>query len=135
MRVQWFATAALALPMWAAPDMPKGIFRGKMLTYEGSPTAGTLIAKNTAGDAYGCRYDSKTYFEDQHRRTSPAKLQPGDPLEIMTDHLPGSRDCYVRIVWVVYPQPPPSRARQAVLVRDPPKGGETMSGMIIRVAA
>jgi len=122
-------------------DMPKGIFRGSMVSFEGSVNAGVLLARNSGGDVYGCGYDSKTLFEDDHHKTSVAKLLPGDPLEILADHKPGSRVCYLRLLTVVQPTPVRSPRRQvtapptkaAVILQ--PKGNLTISGIVIRLDA
>ncbi len=118
-------------------DMPKGIFHGSMVSFEGSVNTGLLLARNSAGDVYACGYDSLTYFEDDHHKTSVAKLEPGDPLEILTDHKPGTRVCYVRMVQVVPPPPPRSPRREVAVptqqVATPLKGDRTVSGMVIRL--
>jgi hypothetical protein len=118
-------------------DMPKGIFHGAMVSFEGSVNAGLLLARNSVGDVYACGYDANTYFEDDHHKTSVAKLEPGDPLEILTDHKPGTRVCYVRLVQVVPPPPPRSPRREVAApaqpVTAPLKGDRTVSGMVIRL--
>ena len=70
-----------------------------------------LLARNNAGVVEGCGYDSLSILELSRQRVTVAKLEPGDPLEIITDHKPGSRDCYIRMLQVIPPAPPPSRAR------------------------
>jgi len=117
--------------------MRKGIFRGRMVGFEGSVNAGVLLARNAEGDVYGCGYDSRSYFEYQHRKTSVAKLEPGDPLEILTDHKPGSVVCYVRMAEVVPPPPLRPARKDAAVPTKPvialPKGDRTISGMVIRL--
>jgi hypothetical protein len=64
-----------------------------------------------------------------------AKLEAGDPLEIITDHKPGSLDCYIRMLQVVPPGPPPTRVNALAATRstfDLPRGDRTISGVIIR---
>jgi len=132
-------TRLIAIPMlaasvcWAA-DMPKGLFRGHMVSWEGSPTKGVLLARNNAGTVEGCGYDALSILELSRRRITVAKLEPGDPLEIITDHKPGSRDCYIRMLQVIPPGPPPSRVN-AVAKRpalELPRGDRTIAGVIIR---
>jgi len=127
----------LAVSVSTAADMPKGIFHGTMVAYEGSANAGVLLARNADGDVYGCGYDPQSYFEDDHHKTSVAKLEPGLPIEILTDHKPGSRVCYLRILHVV-PPPAPRSPRKEVLtparaVIAPPKGDRTVSGVVVRL--
>lgn len=135
MRVSILIAAALVcVPLASSADMPKGLFRGRMVSWEGSATRGVLLASNTAGDVQGCGYDSLSYLELSHQRITVAKLEAGDPLEIITDHKPGSRDCYIRMLQVVPPAPPPSRIKPAVRrpAIAPPQGDRTISGVVIR---
>jgi hypothetical protein len=129
------AIAVVAAPLCAPADMPKGLFRGQMVSWEGSPTKGMLLARNIAGTVEGCGYDSLSILELSRRRVTVAKLQPGDPVEIITDHQPGSRDCYIRLLQVVPPGPPPARVNAVAAKRpafDLPRGDRTVSGVIVR---
>ncbi len=106
-----------------------------MVSWEGSATRGILLASNSAGAIEGCGYDSMSYLELSRQRITVAKLEPGDPLEIITDHKPGSRDCYIRMLQVVPPAPSASRIKPVVVKRptfDLPRGDRTISGVIIR---
>ena len=135
MRLSGMIAILLAVaPLCAPADMPKGLFRGKMVSWEGSPAKGILLARNGAGAVEGCGYDSLSILELSRQRVSVAKLEPGDPVEIITDHKPGSRDCYIRMLQVIPPGPPPGRAN-AVARRpaiEPPHGDRTVSGVVIR---
>ena len=131
----WIATVWIAAPLCLPADMQKGLFRGKMVSWEGSATKGILLASNTAGTIEGCGYDSMSYLELSRQRITVAKLEPGDPIEIITDHKPGSRDCYIRMLQVVPPALPGSRIKPVVAKRpafDVPRGDRTISGVIIR---
>jgi len=97
------AVALVAAPLGKSADMAKGMFHGSMVSWEGSLTKGVLLARNSAGTVEGCGYDSLSYLELSRRRITIAKLEPGDPLEILTDHKPGSRDCYIRMLQVIPP--------------------------------
>jgi hypothetical protein len=139
MRLASVIAAALMTASLGRPaDMAKGIFRGHMVSWEGSLTKGVLLARNSAGTLEGCGYDSLSYLELSRNRITVAKLEPGDPLEILADHKPGSRDCYIRMLQVVPPAPPPNRVNPRVNpeVRRPafelPRGDRTISGVIIR---
>jgi len=129
------AIAVVTAPLCAPADMPKGLFHGQMVSWEGSPTKGILLARNTAGTVEGCGYDALSIVELSRQRITVAKLEPGDPVEIITDHKPGSRDCYIRMLEVVPPGPPPNRVT-AVAAKRPafelPRGDRTVSGVIIR---
>ncbi len=109
MRLTRMIAIAVALaPLCAPADMPKGLFRGQMVSWEGSPAKGVLLARNASGIVEGCGYDSMSFLELSRQRITVAKLEPGDPLEIITDHKPGSRDCYIRMLQVI----PPGAASQ-----------------------
>jgi hypothetical protein len=127
--------AALTAPLCVSADMPKGLFHGHMVSWEGSPTKGILLATNNAGVVEGCGYDAMSILQLSRERVTVAKLEAGDPIEIITDHKPGSRDCYIRMLEVVPPAPPPSRVKP-VAARQPafelPHGDRTISGVIIR---
>jgi hypothetical protein len=129
------AIAAALAPLCAPADMPKGLFRGQMVSWEGSPAKGILLARNASGIVEGCGYDSLSFLELSRQRVTVARLEPGDPLEIITDHKPGSRDCYIRMLQVIPPGPPPSRAKPSAAFRptlDLPHGDRTISGIIIQ---
>jgi len=129
------AIAVAAAPLGMPADMAKGLFHGSMVSWEGSLTKGVLLARNNTGTVEGCGYDSLSYLELSRNRITVAKLEPGDPLEILTDHKPGSRDCYIRMLQVIPPGPPPSRATPSPAIKRPaferPRGDRTVSGVII----
>jgi hypothetical protein len=136
MRLSCMIAVALTTASPGMPaDMAKGLFRGSMVSWEGSLAKGVLLARNSAGTVEGCGYDSLSYLELSRRRITIAKLEPGDPLEILTDHKPGSRDCYIRMLQVIPPGPPPSRAIVRPVVTRPsferPRGDRTVSGVIL----
>jgi|SRR5665213_738610 len=129
------AIAMLAAPLCVPADMPRGLFHGHMVSWEGSPTKGVLLARSAAGIVEGCGYDALSILQLSRQRVTVAKLEPGDPLEIITDHKPGSRDCYIRMLDVVPPAPPPGRVKPVAAARpifDLPHGDRTISGVIIR---
>ena len=129
------AIAVTLASLCAAADMPKGLFHGQMVSWEGSPTKGVLLARSAAGIVEGCGYDALSIVELSRQRITVAKLEPGDPIEIITDHKPGSRDCYIRMLDVIPPAPPPSRVKPIAATRpafDLPHGDRTISGVIIR---
>jgi len=136
MRLLGMSALALAgASLCAAADMPKGLFHGHMVSWEGSPLKGVLLARSTAGIVEGCGYDALSIVQLSRQRITVAKLEPGDPIEIITDHKPGSRDCYIRMLDVVPPAPPPTRVKPVSATRptfDLPHGDRTISGVIIR---
>jgi hypothetical protein len=81
-----------------------------------------------------CGYDALSILELSRQRVTVAKLEAGDPLEIIADHKPGSRDCYIRMLQVVPPAPPPGRVNAAVKrpALEAYHGDRTVSGVIVR---
>ncbi|MBZ5674201.1 MAG: hypothetical protein LAP61_08155 [Acidobacteriia bacterium] len=139
MRLLGMSALALAgASLCAAADMPKGLFHGQMVSWEGSPLKGVLLARSAAGIVEGCAYDALSIVQLSRQRITVAKLEPGDPIEIITDHKPGSRDCYIRMLDVVPPAPPSTRVKPVApgtKTRPPfdlPHGDRTISGVIIR---
>jgi len=133
--LRMIAIAAVPASLCPAADMPRGMFHGQMVSWEGSPTKGVLLARTAAGIVEGCGYDALSILELSRQRVTVAKLEAGDPLEIITDHKPGSRDCYIRMLQVVPPGLPPTRVPASVAARpafDLPHGDRTFSGVIIR---
>jgi hypothetical protein len=133
--LRMIAIAVATASLCAAVDMPKGLFHGQMVSWEGSPLKGVLVARSNAGIVEGCGYDSMSIVQLSRQRITVAKLEPGDPVEIITDHKPGSRDCYIRMLQVIPPGPPPTRLAAAAAARptfDLPHGDRTISGVIIR---
>jgi hypothetical protein len=129
------ATAVLTAALCTPADMPRGLFHGRMVSWEGSLTKGVLLASNNAGTVEACGYDALSILELSRQRVTVAKLEAGDPLEIITDHKPGSRDCYIRMLQVIPPAPPPSRVKPLAAARptfDLPHGDRTVSGVIVR---
>lgn len=129
------AIMVAAAPWCVSADMPKGLFHGQMVSWEGSQTKGILLARTSAGVLEGCGYDALSILRLSRQRITVSKLEPGDPVEIITDHKPGSRDCYIRMLEVVPPAAPVIRPKPAVALRptfDLPHGDRTISGVIVR---
>lgn len=136
--LRMIAIPLVTAPLCAPADMPRGMFHGQMVSWEGSTTKGVLLARTAAGIVEGCGYDALSIIELSRQRITVANLQAGDPVEIITDHKPGSRDCYIRMLDVVPPAPPPSRVKPVAAARptfDLPRGDRTISGVVIRCDA
>jgi hypothetical protein len=127
----------LCAALTAAPDMPSGIFRGSLEALEGTPAGGQITARAPDDTVASCTYDARTYFERDKVRVNSARLQPGDPIEVLADRRPGSRICYARTVHVVAPPlsapalrlQERNKRRSAVLL---PRGDLTLAGLVIR---
>lgn len=131
---------ALAVPLLAQTEMPAGIFRGAMMTWQGSAAASDLTIRDAQGTDLVCHLDAHSYVEREHRRIGFGSLTQGERLEILADHKPGSRACYARTVQVIDPAAERARlARKAVSpVRSlifTPTGDRTLAGMVLRLTS
>jgi len=79
--------------------MQPGVVHGKLVSWTGAPRAGEILIGSSEGVS-SCAFDSRTYFEREHRMIAVTGLSAGDPLEIVADRRPGSSACYARTVHV-----------------------------------
>jgi hypothetical protein len=122
-------------------DAPIGILRGDLVNWTGRSDAGMLLVTNTSG-VYRCGFDSKTYMEREGQRAAVGAFSPGDRVEIVADHRPGSDACYARTVHSVdRPIVRMIPGRRPPLVRGPsptetwaPRGDMTFSGLVVTVS-
>jgi len=98
----------LAIALAAQTQAPIGIIRGTLL--ECDAAAGELRIRTADNRVYRLAFDRKTYFEREQIRTTAAHLNKGDPLDIVSDQVPGHELRYARTVHVV---------EQQAKVRDP----------------
>ena len=129
--------AALAL----AAEMSNGYFRGKMVSFDGSPTKGVLSARGADGNVSTCGFDSKSYLEFEKRRVTVDQLREGDPLEVLVYRHAGETACYILSLQVV-PPPPVVRPNRRVDVtpvkpiRPVPvrHGNQNVAGVVVQVS-
>jgi hypothetical protein len=81
--------------------MPIGLVHGTLVSWTGSARAGELSISNSDHGVSSCLFDLRTYFEREHQTVAVTSLAPGDPVEVLADHRPGSSNCYARTVHVV----------------------------------
>ena len=129
------AIAVAIAPLCAPADMPKGLFHGHMVSWEGSPAKGVLLARNNAGVVQGCGYDSLSisgaFPPARHRGETRAGRSPGD------HHRPQAR-----LAGLLHPHAAGDSAGSSSQPReacgrhapdfDLPHGDRTVSGVIIR---
>ena len=134
----WTAFAAIA-PLSTAAEMPVGFFRGSFASFQGTAASGVFEASNEQGTTESCGYDSRSYFERAHERVTLAKLAPGDPIEVLADHKPGSKTCYARIVHVldirpaILPRPPRPVPPASIPLSGPlARGDRSVAGLVMR---
>lgn len=130
----WILAVACAPQMCMAEGMPPGYFRGTMVSFDGTPAFGTLVARASGGDLFDCSYDGKTYVELEKRRVTPAKLVAGDRLEVLVDRSGRERSCYIRILHVLPPEPlrPVRPPAPKPVARLQPMTTTTLSGVVIK---
>ncbi|MEO8098372.1 MAG: hypothetical protein ABI811_11785 [Acidobacteriota bacterium] len=123
----------------AGEKMPRGFFRGTVLSWEGTPALGVLTARAADGMLFDCGYDSKSYLELERQRVTVAKLREGDRVEILADRQPGQTACYVRTLEVLtLPAPRSARRPEPTKASAAPKpailrhGNQTIAGLVTR---
>jgi len=132
----WFA---IALP--AQQPTPVGLIRGQLLECDPAGSEGELSIRASTNQVYRFRYDSKTYFEIENRRTTADGLRKGDPIEVLADRVAGLNLSYARTVHVLEPvrkqRPTFSlgryRAYRSALEPLLPSGDLTFSGVVQRL--
>jgi hypothetical protein len=128
--------AVRAMGQTPPAEMPVGIFRGTLLLWTGTASAGELTVRRADSAVFSCHYDSHSLVEADNRPVGIAGLTTGDPLRILTDHKPGSPMCYARAVEVVNPEIKPLRAKAVSVATSAsdflPRGDRTLAGVILR---
>jgi hypothetical protein len=132
--------AAPALVAWGV-EMPTGYFRGTMLGWEGTPTAGVLSATGKNGEISTCHYDTKSFIQLDHWHVKIDKLQKGDLIKILADRKIGEQTCYVLSLEVEDPPKPvpqipgrrPSQAK-AVKPNSIRHGNKNVAGVVTAIA-
>jgi hypothetical protein len=137
--MQCYWLLALLAPLGAASEMPSGIFHGKLTALDGTAAAGEFSAQDADGASFSCGYDARSYFELNKARVPATNMQPGDPLEVLADRKPGTRNCYARIVHITLTvsgtrhrvvQPPARPARASEFL--PQRGDRNLAGIVVR---
>jgi hypothetical protein len=107
------------------------IVSGTLILAEG----GVLEVKRATGSAVRCGFDTHTWIEQDRKRLSLTALEPGVPVEILTDLRAGR--CYTRTVRIV-PAGTPLNARRpmtpvrSIIENIYPRGNLTFGGVVIR---
>lgn len=124
------AFAALLLCTCAvAQDLP--VVRGVLLRRDLGLSTGTLTLRDSHNLVLRYRYDSHTYIERDNRSVEAAALRPGDPVEVVSEDVPGAEMRAARSVHVL--SGAPVDRHPIPKQPDAPSGGLEFSGLILRV--
>ena len=112
-----------AATAFAQNDAPPGLLHSRFLGWSGTPRAGKVLFRDAQNHVFSCFFDQKTYIERSNQRVTFATADPGDRLELVTDHLTG---CYLRMAQIVDKPMVPVK-----LVRPAPT--MSVAGIVVRV--
>jgi hypothetical protein len=114
--------------------------RGVFQDWIGAEENGTFRFHTADLQEYQCRFTSKTYFEQDHRRTYVTGIAKGQNLEILSERTAEPPRCRALIVRVVadlkqYPSRPHSHAHSAYSPTESfaPRGNLLFTGIVLRV--
>ena len=113
-------------------DVSPGLVRGTLLQAE----AGFVMIRQPAGTVVRCGFDSHTWIERDRRRLSMDALEPGTPIEALTDVRSGR--CYTRTIRLSPPTSGSATRRnplssfRATLDSIYPRGNLTFGGVVLR---
>ncbi|MCC6367722.1 MAG: hypothetical protein IT165_29720 [Bryobacterales bacterium] len=129
------ASAGLAQDRPLAP-LVHGVFQDWM----GAEENGTFRFHTVDLQEYQCRFTSKTYFEQDHRRTYVSGIAKGENVEILSERMAEPPRCRALIVRVVAElKQHPTRSRMHALpAYSPtesfaPRGNLLLTGIVLRV--
>ncbi len=120
--------------------MHPGLIRGRFASWTGSNRAGEIVIRNFQGLS-SCLFDARTYFARDQHMIAVSALIPGDPVEVVADHKPGSTACYARTVEVPNMHPslftpgvrPPLRRAPSPTESFAPRGDLAFGGRIVKL--
>lgn len=119
-----------------AQDLP--VMRGVLVRRDAGVKAGELTMRTADGRVIRYRFDPQTYIERENRSIDAAGLRPGDPVEVVSEALPGGSARAARSIHVLLPAPPlqyfPALSSRGK-VAEIEKGDLTFSGKVVRVSA
>jgi hypothetical protein len=117
-------------------ELRPGINRGSLIGREGTPAAGELRFRTDDGE-FRCAYDFRTYFDNEYQRISVVSLNPGDRLDLVTQHRQNRSGCYALVVHVNLPRSTSPRysGPELRISRILPQGQLTFGGVVLQVNA
>jgi hypothetical protein len=130
-----------ACQMAAQTPSNSPILRGVVLECE-QRSAGELTVRGTDNEVLRYQFDRRTYVERDEKMIEPARLLPGEKVEIVSDRAPGFTLRYARTIHVIQPVAPVRPQRTNAIPRpynerlDTVRTGTlTYSGVVYRVNA
>ena len=134
----WIALPLLAGTLLVQQPLPMGVTQARLVGWQGSPSAGSLIVRRADGETYGCVFDRHTLFERNDWSVRVDTLRAEEPVEVISDRLPDSSGCYARILNVIVNVQPVSARRRTPepAARAPVRRGSlTLAGLVVSIHA
>ena len=113
-----------------AQDQP--VVRGVLVRRDPGVKTGELTLRDAHNTVLRYRFDPHTYVERDNRSIDTSDLRPGDPVEVVSEAVPGATVRAARSIHVLSPAIP-GRHPAAAPAPDPPKSDLSFSGLILRV--
>jgi hypothetical protein len=101
--IPWMAAAQAGYPPGAPENAP--LMRGVLLECD-ARTAGEFSIRAPDNRVLRYQFDAQTYAEREEHPIEPARLKPGEQVEVLSDTVAGYRLRYARTIHVVQPAPP-----------------------------
>jgi hypothetical protein len=126
---------AVLLPVAAQEIALAPLTRCVFEHWVGSDTGGVMMFQTPDKVSHQCAYSSKTFFEQDHRRTEIGGLQPGQHLEILLERNNEPPRCRALIVRVITAAAAAARPRMRDIPSPTesfaPRGNLLYSGVVV----
>src|SRR5215471_3806907 len=136
MRASWLLLLSSCV---CVAQTPPALARGVVVECRPVNGSGDLALRTSDDQIFRYRFDRKTYAERDDRLIEAARLQPGEPVEVVSDDVPGIPLRYARTIHVIPPASPRqaakgrSRAYRLAEERATPAGNLTFSGVVFQL--
>ena len=129
-----FALLLFCAPAGAQDNLP--VVRGVVLRRDLGLKSGELRIRDAHNSLLRYRFDSHTYIECDNRSVDASELRPGDPVEVVSEEVPGAPLRMARSIHVlpaVLTHRPPTVSPMAAAAAKVAKANLTFSGLILHV--
>jgi len=129
-----FALLLFCVPAGAQDNLP--VVRGVVLRRDLGLRSGELRIRDAHNALLRYRFDSHTYIEYDNRSVDASELKPGDPVEVVSEEVPGVPLRMARSIHVLPPvltHRPPTVSPITAAAARVAKANLTFSGLILRV--